>query len=206
MTLWTFRMATNWSDGVDRWFHQPSRTVTKPSSLASSLHPASEQTTRISNISVNKFLEVPQISIQLCSILTMEYQSTLRTSWGKHKRSSLVLHKESASTTGARKGVNCFDVPKMMFVPQKAVLKRYCMIAERISLDVSMKRFLLTIILTLSRNLKKLGIIPLHYGIDIEGHLWPKYNCTFLSSHKTLNSPWLSGLVLHPAANWICSW
>lgn len=138
MTLWTFRMATNWSDGVDRWFHQPSRTVTNPSSLASSLHPASEQTTRISDTSVNKFLLLPQIFIQLCSILTMEYQSTLRTSWGKHKRCSLVLQKESASTTGARKRVNCFDVPKMMFVPQKAVLKLHDCLTERISLDFSM--------------------------------------------------------------------
>ena len=120
MMLWLFKTKTTLSDHEDPWFRQLSRTATKASSLASRLHLASERTTRISDTSVNKFLIIPWISsIQPCSMLTMEYQSTLRTSYDKRKRASLVLHKESASTIGDRKWVNCFDLPKENVCPTK---------------------------------------------------------------------------------------
>lgn len=90
-----FRTETTWSDRVDRKFHQPSRIATKASSPATRLHQASEKTTGVSDTSVNKFLEIPRItSTRPCSMLIMEYQSTLLTSYGEHKRASLEPQKE----------------------------------------------------------------------------------------------------------------
>ena len=109
---WMFRTETNWSDLVDLWFQQPSRIATEASSPADSLHLAFETTTRISDTSVNKFLVIPWItSTQPFSMLTMEYQSILRTLYGKHNRASLVPYRD-ASTIGDRKMVNFFDLPK----------------------------------------------------------------------------------------------
>ena len=120
MMLWMFSTEANWSGHVDRWFQQPSRIATKASSPASSLHLAFEKTTRISDTSANKFLVIPWItSTQPCSMLTMEYQSTLRTLYGKHKRASLGPHKESASTIGDGKMVNFIDLPNENVFPTK---------------------------------------------------------------------------------------
>lgn len=121
-----FSTEANWSDHVDQWFQQPSRTATKASSPARNLHLAFEKTTRISDTSANKFLVIPRItSTQHCSMLTMEYQSTLRTLYRKHKRASLGPHKESASTIGDRKMVNLFDLPKENVCPTKDPILKY---------------------------------------------------------------------------------
>ena len=152
MMLSMFRTETIWSDLVDLWFQQMSRIVTKASSPADSLHLAFETTTRISDTSVNKFLVIPWItSTQPCSMLTMEYQSTLRTLYGKHKRASLEPHRE-ASTIGDRKLVNFFDLPKENAGTQVLNISLH----ERILLDFSSFQshvFLLRIILPLFRGI-----------------------------------------------------
>lgn len=126
MILWMFSTETNWSDHVDRWFQQPSRIATKASSPASSLHLAFETTTRISDTSANKFLVIPRItSTQPCSMLTMEYQSTLRTLYGKNKRACLGPHEESMWTIGDRKMVNFFDLPKETVCSTNDLILKY---------------------------------------------------------------------------------
>lgn len=59
------------------------------------------------------------------TMFDVDYQSTLRTLYRKHKRASLGPHKESASTIGDRKMVNLFDLPKENVCPTKDPILKY---------------------------------------------------------------------------------